>query len=126
MATSPALSEFLYKSCIDAIDKYKAGEESDDKLLELCKWLTSFRSNGYITDAQLRELSNRLEVEVDVPDAPDTYEAEINKVKQGLQSLNDGVAELSEIVSDQGESQEITDTGLAELSEIVSRLVPTE
>lgn len=96
---SPALSEFVYKSCIDAIDKYKDGGEDPGKLLELSSWLVSFRRDGTITDAQLSALAERLDIEVEVPDAPDTWEDTIETVQQDVADLTDGVAELGELVS---------------------------
>lgn len=103
---SPELSEFVYKSCIDAIDKYKEGGEDPGKLLELSSWLTSFRSDGVITDAQLAALAERLDIEVEVPDAPDTYEDTIEAVQQDISDILDGIAELGEIVSEIIEPEE--------------------
>lgn len=97
---SPALSEFIFKSCIDAIDKYHEGGEDHDKLLELSSWLAQFRRDGAITDAQLSALSNRLDVAVVVPDAPDTYEDTIEGVQQDISDILDGIAELGELVSE--------------------------
>lgn len=93
------MAAFHYKSCYDAITKYKQGEEDSEKLMQLCDWLTSFRRNGAITDAQVHALADYLGVEVDVPDAPDTYESTIAAVQQDVSDLLEGVAELGEIVS---------------------------
>lgn len=123
---SPQLSAFVYKSCVDAIAKYKAGEEDPDKLLRMGEWLVSFREGGAITDAQLASLEDMLGIDVPVPDAPDTWEDSIAAVQQDVSDQGSALAELSGVVSDQGEAQEVTDAALAELSEIVSGLVPTE
>lgn len=96
---SPHLSEFVYKSCADAIRKYREGGEDSGKLMELSGWLSNFRADGTITDAQLAALSEMLGVEVEVPDAPDTYEATIASVQQDVADLMDGIAELGEVVS---------------------------
>lgn len=109
---SPSLSAFVFKSCADAIEKYKEGAEDPDKLLRLSAWLTSFRGTGAITDAQIDALADMLGVEVEVPDAPDTYE--------------DALADLSATVSEQGEEMAGQGDAIAELSEIVSGLVPAE
>lgn len=97
---SPALAEFVFKSCHDAIIKYEDGEEDTEKLMEMCSWLISFRTSGVLTDAQISALSEQLGVDVDVPDAPDTYESVIAAVQQDISDIFDGIAELGEIVSE--------------------------
>ena len=109
---SPNLAAFVFKACVDRIEKYKAGGEDADALLELSEWLASFRRHGTITDAQLDALADMLGIQVDVPDAPDTFE--------------EALADLSATVSEQGEEVAGHGDALAELSEIVSGLVPAE
>ena len=109
---SPNLSAFVYKACVDRIEKYKAGGEDADALLELSEWLASFRRHGTITDAQLDALADMLGIQVDVPDAPDTYEEELDAVRGD-------VADVQGDVADHGDA-------IAELSEVVSSLVPEE
>lgn len=65
--------------------------------------------------------------ETDEPADPTETQGTVDFLVQSMQSvqsdvsdLSDGMAELSGIVSDQGDAQELTDAALAELSGVVS------
>lgn len=131
--SSPNLAAFVFKACVDRIEKYEAGGEDADALLELSEWLASFRRHGTITDAQLDALADMLGIQVDVPDAPDTYEEELDAVRGDVADVQgdvadhgDALADLSTTVSEQGEEVAGQGDAIAELSEIVSGLVPAE
>ena len=87
---------FLYQACVSAINN-----DGDDPsaIMELAEHVITFRKDGYLTDAQVDALADMLGVDVDVPDAPDTYDAIVAGLRADVDDLTDGVAELGEVVS---------------------------
>lgn len=133
MPYSPIVAEFLYKTCHDAITKYKAGSEDPEMMMKISRWLMYFRQNGAMTDAQIKALADYLGVSVVVPDAPDTYETVISEIKSTLNQQNDvitdqadAIADLSQVTSVTVEDVQTNADAIADLSDVVSSLVPTE
>lgn len=133
MPHSPIVAEFLYKTCYDAITKYKAGGEDPETMMKISRWLMYFRSNGALTDAQIKALSDYLGVSVVVPDAPDTYETIVSEIQNALSQQGntiveqaDAIADLSQVASTTVEDVQTNADAIADLSDVVSSLVPTE
>ena len=97
MALNPYLSEFVFKVCAAAIQR-----DGDDaaKLTATAENVVLFREQGAITDAQVAALSEMVGVEVDVPDAPDTWEDNVAAIGELVTEHDDAIAELGEVVSE--------------------------
>lgn len=90
------LAAFLYQASVAAIQNEGTDPEV---IMETAERVAIFRESGWITDAQVDGLAEMIGVEVDVPDAPDTFDAEVAALRGDVDDLTDGVAELGELLS---------------------------
>lgn len=96
-------------------------EDTDPQtLVELAETVVSLCRDKVLTEAQVEAIGGSLDIEV-----PE-WEPETTDEGLTLQDVADGMAELSGVVSEQGEEVAGQGDAIAELSEIVSGLVPTE
>jgi hypothetical protein len=112
------IEDFVTKAVLNAIDK------SDGATLDEHARLIGIvvAMGDRLTVEQVAAITDAIPYEGAVPE----WHEPVTSDGLTMQDLGDGIAELSAVVSDQGDAIEMTDDALAELSEIVSGLVPNE
>lgn len=120
MAANPYLTEFAFKASAAAIQR-----DGDDaaKLLATAENVVMFREQGVLTDAQVSALSDMLDMEIEVPDAPDTWDARVESIETQASDNADAIADLSTVASETAEACSDCADAIADLSEVVSEIV---
>lgn len=95
---NPHMAAFLYQACTAAIAKI--GEADADEVMRVAANVAAFREHGLLSDAQVDGLAEGLGVEVEVPDAPDTFDAAIAALQEDVSVQGDAISEIGTILSD--------------------------
>lgn len=117
---NPYITEFAFKASAAAIQRDGGDPE---KLMSTAETVVAFREQGVLTDAQVSALSDMLDMEIEVPDAPDTWDARVESIETQASDNADAIADLSTVASETAEACSDCADAIADLSEVVSEIV---